>query len=223
MIPQIKIPSSIGSQRLFTETLAKTFRITYGEHYYYYVGIEICRDRENNSIKINQRAYIEKILRKFNMETANDISTPADCNTFLTKYVDEEDVKFPFRQAIGSLNFAAIVSRPDISYAVGELSKFTENPKSSHVNALKRIFRYLKATIYYCLEYKASDVLTFNGYTDADFARDVDSRRSTTGYVFFLNECAITWRSHRQKTVALSTTESECMAACEGAKKVLFV
>lgn len=167
--------------------------------------------------------YIKKIIKKFNMENASPITTPADINTYLTKSNEESHVPFPYRQAVGSLMFAAIVSRPDISYAVGEVSKFTENPKSCHVVALKRIFRYLNATSDYYIEYKKEDSVNLVGYTDADFARDIDTRRSTTGYVFLANSSAITWRSHRQKTVALSTTEAECMAACEGAKEAIWL
>lgn len=157
------------------------------------------------------------------MENASPITTPADINTYLTKSNEESHVPFPYRQAVGSLMFAAIVSRPDISYAVGEVSKFTENPKSCHVVALKRIFRYLNATSDYYIEYKKEDSVNLVGYTDADFARDIDTRRSTTGYVFLANSSAITWISHRQKTVALSTTEAECMAACEGAKEAIWL
>lgn len=217
----IMSPSKRGLQ-IFLDALSKTFRITYGEHNYY-VGLEIHRDRLNKSIKINQYSYIKKILRKFNMDDANTISTPSDCNTYLTKSTDEDEVQYPFRQAVGSLMFAAIVSRPDISYAVGEVSKFTDSPRNCHVHALKRIFRYLKATMSHYIEYKSNNSFKFEGFTDADFARDIDTRRSTTGYVFLINDSAITWRSHRQKTVALSTTEAECMAACEGAKEALWL
>ena len=166
-----------------------------------YVGLEIHRDRINKTIKINQQMYINRIIAKFKMENANPTSTPSDTNVFLSKTGEDSEVQFPFRQAIGSLIFAAIVSRPDICYAVGELSKFTENPKLCHVTALKRIFRYLKATTNYCIKYKMKNCITLEGYTDADFARDVNTRRSTTGYVFLINNSAITWRSHRQKTV----------------------
>lgn len=208
--------------QLFIDKLSKSFHVTYGE-LNYYVGLEIHRDRMNKTIKIDQQMYINKIIAKFKMQNASPISTPADTNVFLSKSSDEGEVQFPFRQAVGSLMFAAIVSRPDISYAVGEVSKFTENPKHCHVTALKRIFRYLKATTNYCIEYKKKNCINLEGYTDADFARDIDTRRSTTGYVFLINNSAITWISHRQKTVALSTTEAECMAVCEGAKEAIWL
>lgn len=208
---------------MFIDKLSTNFRITYGEHNYY-VGLEIHRDRLNKSVKINQQLYIKKIINRFNMNNANAMSTPFDSNIYLSKSRGECEEKFPFRQAVGSLMFAAIVSKPDIFYAVGEVSKFTESPKNSHVVALKRIFRYLKATLLdYCIVYKLENTFKFEGYTDADFAHDIDTRRSTTGYIFLINDSAITWRSHRQKTVALSTTEAECMAMCEGAKEAIWL
>ncbi|XP_036347223.1 secreted RxLR effector protein 161-like [Rhagoletis pomonella] len=127
-----------------------------------------------------------------------------------------------YRQAIGSLMFAAIVTRPDISYAVGEVSRFMDNPKPSHVSAVKRILRYLNGTAERGIQYSGPST-TLKGYSDSDFARDVDTRKSTTGYVFLVGGGVITWKSHRQKTVALSTTEAEFMAACEGAKEAVWL
>jgi hypothetical protein len=163
------------------------------------------------------------VIEKFQMSEAKDLSTPCDCNVILSKCTDQKNAKFPYRQAVGSLMFAATVSRPDISYAVGEVSKYLENPKECHVAAVKRILRYLKATSKYHIKYKAMNEIKFEGFTDADFARDIETRKSTTGYVFLINDSAITWRSHTQKTVALSTTEAECMAACEGVKECLWI
>lgn len=118
--------------------------------------------------------------------------------------------------------FAAIVTRPDISYAVGEVSRYMDNPKPLHVSAVKRILRYLNKTAERGIEYSESST-ALRGYTDADFARDVDTRKSTTGYAFVVGEGVVTWKSRRQKTVALSTTEAEFMAACEGAKEAVWL
>lgn len=74
----------------------------------------------------------------------------------------------------------------------------------------------------YCREYISGNYLKFESYSNADFARDIDTRRSTTSYAFLINDSVVTWRSHRQSTVALSTTEAECMAACEGVKELTW-
>lgn len=203
--------------------LNKNFEVVFDDGSYY-VGMEIHRNRMKKTIQISQTSYLKKIIQKFKMNDAKSISTPADVNVTLMKSTNKEQVKFPYRQAVGSLMFASTVSRPDICYAVGEVSRYLENPDESHVSALKRILRYLKDTLNLCIEYNASsDKVILEGYTDADFARNIDSRRSTTGYVFMINDSAITWRSTRQKTVALSTTEAECMAACEGSKECIWL
>lgn len=136
---------------------------------------------------------------------------------------ESKPISTPF-DACGSLTYAVTVARPDIAYAVGEISKFMENPNQSHVNAVKRIFRYLNHTKSLCITYGGGDTDDLLvGYTDADFARDVVTRRSTTGYVFRIGNGAITWRSQRQPTVALSTTEAEFMAISDGIKESIWL
>lgn len=173
-------------------------------------------------IYIGQEAYVNKIIQKFNMKQSKTISVPADPHTTLTRSTEEEEIRFPYREAVGSLIFAAIVSRPDIAYAVEEVSKFLDKPANSHVEAVKRIIRYLKGTAKMIIEYGA-DTLKLIGYTVSDFARNIDTRKSTTGFVFTLGGGAITWQSDRQSVVALSTTEAEFIASCEGAKEVYWL
>lgn len=161
--------------------------------------MEIMRDRENKTIAITQKSYIERIVNKFRMTDSKAISTPFDVSTILRKSEEECDKDYPYRQACGSLAYAATIARPDISYSVGEVSKFMENPNQSHVNAVKRILRYLNHTKSLGITYGGSDEISLIGYTDADYARDVDTRRSTTGYAFIIGNGVVTWRSQRQK------------------------
>lgn len=185
----------------------------------YFVGMEI--ERINNCIHIHQRNYIQQIIDKFGMNTANPASTPADVNVIITKNLDENVVNFPYREAIGSLLFLSTVSRPDISFSVNVLSRYVNNPGQQHVNAVKRVIRYLINTKDLYIKYgESSDLI---GYSDSDFASDVDTRKSTTGYIFKMNGGPITWSSQKQKTIALSTTEAEFVAACESAKEILWL
>lgn len=185
----------------------------------YFVGMEI--QRINDYIYIHQKEYIEQIVKKFCMSDANPVSTPADVNVIITKNVDENTINFPYREAIGSLLFLCSVSRPDICYAVNVLSRYVNNPGQLHVNALKRIIRYLIGTKDLCIKYGERNDLM--GYSDSDFANDVDTRKSTTGYIFIMNGGPITWSSQKQKTVALSTTEAEFVAACDATKEILWL
>lgn len=203
--------------------LGDEFKITLGSGKYY-VGMEISRDRKAGTITISQASYIDKVVNKFNMGESNRISTPADVSTILTKSQDDCDVDFPYRQACGSLTYAVTVARPDIAYSVGEISKFMENPNQSHVNAVKRILRYLNRTKYLGITYgKSESNELLIGYTDADYARDIDTRRSTTGFAFMIGGGVVSWRSQRQKTVALSTAEAEFMAVCDGVKECIWL
>lgn len=171
----------------------------------YFVGMEI--ERVNNSIYICQRDYIEQIIEKFCMSNSNPVNTPADVNVVISKKVDEDIVNFPYREAIGSLLFLSSVSRPDISFAVNVLSRYVNNPSQQHVNALKRVIRYLINTKDLCITYGGSSDLT--GYSDSDFAGDIDTRKSTTGYIFFLNGGPITWCSQRNKRLLLSPRQKQ--------------
>ncbi|UYV73139.1 hypothetical protein LAZ67_10001934 [Cordylochernes scorpioides] len=106
----------------------------------------------------------------------------------------------------------------DITYAVSQVSKFLEYPGPAHCTTVKNIFRYLKGmgTLF-----TGQDQLV--GYSDSDFARDVDSRKSTTGYAFMMNGGTVSWASQRQPIIALSTTESEYIAACSAAKELIWI
>ncbi|CAG4933546.1 unnamed protein product [Colias eurytheme] len=186
----------------------------------YFVGMQI--ERINNSIYINQQNYISQIIEKFCMSDANPASTPADVNVIISKNVHENVVEFPYREAIGCLLFLSSVSRPDISFAVNVLSRYVNNPSPQHVNSVKRVIRYLIKSKHLCIKYsrESNDLI---GYSDSDFASDIDTRKSTTGYLFMMNGGPITWSSQKQKTVALSTTEAEFVAASECAKEILWL
>lgn len=184
----------------------------------YFVGLEI--DKTKDSIRLTQVNYVEQIIKKFNMSDANASSTPADVNVVLMKNTDDI-VNFPYREAVGSLLFLASVSRPDISFAVNLICRYVNNPSFEHVKAVKRVIKYLIGTKHMGIEYKDNHELV--GYSDSDFAGDVESRKSTTGYLYLMNNGPITWTSHKQQTVALSTMEAEFMAACDATKELLWL
>ncbi|KAL5537363.1 hypothetical protein UlMin_046142 [Ulmus minor] len=130
---------------------------------------------------------------------------------------DLEDATM-YRQLVGSLIYLTL-TRLDISYAVGVMSRYMKNPKKPHLEAVRRILRYVKSTIDYGLLYKKGEDYKLVGYCDADYAGDHDTRRSTTGYVFKFGSGTISWCSKRQPMVSLSTTKAEYRAVAMTAQE----
>ena len=126
--------------------------------------------------------------------------------------------RIPFASAVGSLMYAMLCTIPDICYAVGIVSRYQSDPGEEHWIAVKHILKYLRRTRDYMLVYSSGSLENIS-YTDSDFQGDIDSRKSTSEYVFTLNGGAICWRSVKQTCVDDSTTEAEYVAASEAAKE----
>lgn len=183
----------------------------------HFLGLEV--DQTKEGIFLCQQKYAKDLLKKFGMLECKPISTPMEPNAKMCAHEgkDLEDASM-YRQLVGSLIYLTL-TRPDISYAVGVMSRYMQNPKKSHLEAVRRVLRYVKSTIDYGLLYKKGGNCKLVGYCDADYAGDHDTRRSTTGYMFTLGSGTISWCSKRQPTVSLSTTEAEYRAAAMAAQE----
>ncbi|RVW20652.1 Retrovirus-related Pol polyprotein from transposon TNT 1-94 [Vitis vinifera] len=193
------------------------------------LGMRIIRDKANGTLKLSQSEYVKKVLSRFNMNEAKPVSTPLGSHFKLSKEQspkteEERDhmSKVPYASAIDSLMYAMVCTRPDIAHAVGVVSRFMSRPGKQHWEAVKWILRYLKGSLDTCLCFTGAN-LKLQGYVDADFAGDIDSRKSTTGFVFTLGGTAISWTSNLQKIVTLSTTEAEYVAATEAGKEMIWL
>ena len=192
---------------------------------HFILGMEVKRDRKNRRMTICQTSYLQDVLARFGMEDCNPVSTPMEAGKVFTSLSDDEetvDIK-KYQAAVGSLNYAAIATRPDISTAVGKLSQFMRNPGSDHWSGIKRILRYIKGTINHGLTFTASDDFALHGYSDADWAGCTESRKSTSGYAFFIGSCIVSWASKKQSIVALSSTEAEYVALCSAAQETVWL
>ena len=112
---------------------------------------------------------------------------------------------------MGWLN-AATTTRPDLAYSVGILAQYMSAPSESHWSGVKRVLRYVKGTLRYGLVFSVNQDNTLIGYSDSDWAGDVDTRRSTSGYTYYIGNSLVSWSSKKQATVAKSTTEAEYVA-----------
>ena len=175
-----------------------------------------------DGIFIHQEEYIKSLLAKHGMENAHSVTTPLDSNVKLILDNGEETVdQKQYQSIVGGLMYAACVTRIDIAYAVGLLSRFSSKPTVSHLAAAKRVLRYLNGTVKAGIKYSKEKDLEL--YSDADFAGDLTTRKSTTGYVAIMNSGAIVWRSCLQSTVSTSTTESEYMALSDAVKELKYL
>lgn len=129
----------------------------------------------------------------------------------------------PYRSAVGAVLYFIIGTRPDLAVAVGTLSQFAADPCSTRWQALKRMLRYLQAIPAHGIRFSGFNNGEMIGYSDADWAGDIETRRSTSGYVFVYNKGCISWRSKKQRTVALPSTEAEYMTLSEAIKEAVTV
>ena len=192
----------------------------------YILGVSITRNRQSRTIKLQQTRYTQAILDKFRMADSKPMSTPADISTKLIKPTTDKNPDVPYRQAIGSLMYLMIVTRPDIAAALNKVAQFSTNFDQSHWTATKRILRYLKGTIEHGLTIggqSPNNTIELSGSCDADWAGDLDDRRSTSGYVFLLNDHVISWKTHKQAAVATSSTQAEYQALSEATKEALWL
>lgn len=215
-----------GVIEVVLQYLKRAFKITVGDGSLF-IGAQIERDRDKRSIFVHQTLYAKKILERFGMSEAKSVSVPSDPNTTLLPVSenDERIEKVPYREAVGSLMYLSIVSRPDLAFAVNSVSKFLNKHNREHWQAVKRILSYVAGTMDCGIEYRGSenDEITLEGYSDSDYAGDVETRRSTTGYVFQVAGGPVTWASQRQKLVTLSTTEAEYVAASITAREAVWL
>ena len=151
----------------------------------YILGVKISRNRSKKLLSLSQETYIKKVLERFNMLDCKSIDTPISksdelCLEMCPKNQTEREAmgKVPYSSAVGSLMYAMMCTRPDICFAIGMVSCYQSNPGHGHWKAVKMILRYLKGTAGLALCYQGN-TLKLEGYTDADWAGDLDERRST--------------------------------------------
>lgn len=190
----------------FKSEIQKYWAITDHGEISWFLSFEIRRDRKARTLSINQKSFIEATVEKFGLSEAKPISTPMEPNIQLSTKQSPSTANqslrmrgVPYSQAIGSVLWPVVVSRPDAAYAVGILSKFMQNPGQAHWEAFGG---------------EKDEML--QGYCDADWASQ-EHRHSISGYSFHFGAGAVSWSSKKQAVIALSSTEAEYIAQTHGA------
>ncbi|GJS09671.1 retrovirus-related pol polyprotein from transposon TNT 1-94 [Tanacetum coccineum] len=187
----------------------------------FFLGLQI--KQMEDGIFFNQSKYIKEMLRKFGLEDSKPIKTPMSSDTKLTKDEECESVdSTKYRGMIGSLLYLTI-SRPDIMFSVCLCARFQEAPKTSHLQAVKRIFRYIKGTMHLGLWYPKGTGIKTVVYADSDHAGDYVDRKSTSGICTFVRCCLTSWFSKKQTALAISTTEAEYVSAGKACQQALWM
>lgn len=195
----------------FKQSMMDEFDMTDLGKMRYFLGIEVLQ--KSNGIFISQKKHAQEVLERFRMDECNSVHNPIVPGVKLVK--DEDGVKVDstfYKQIVGSLMYLT-ATRPDIVLVVSLISRYMECPTELHLQAAKRVLRYLKGTIELGLFYKKGGNKDLIAYTDSDYAGDRDDRKSTSGYLFMLSSGAVSWSSKKQRVVTLSTTEAEFIAA----------
>jgi hypothetical protein len=187
-----------------------------------FLGLEIVRDRQRGTLWLGQSQYAAKKLAQFGMTESNPRVTPLDANQQLGPTGESLKESVPYSEAVGSLLYLAVCTRPDLSHSVGMLSRFVGDPKVCHWHAVESILRYLRGTDKLGILFR-KDGGGLVGYSDSDYAGDLVKRRSTSGYVFLNAGGAILWGSKLQVTVAASTCEAELIAGSKAIKEALWL
>nr|KYP71079.1 hypothetical protein KK1_010322 [Cajanus cajan] len=176
----------------------------------YFLGLEVARSK--TGLILNQRKYCLELLSESGMLDCKPSSTPADpCVKLHANQGTLISDPSPFRRLIGRLLYLTN-TRPDIGFAVQQLSQFVSCPREPHMQQAMRILKYLKNAPGSGLFYPSNTPLKIQAFSDYDWATCATTRRSVTGYCVFLGKSLVTWKSKKQSTVSRSSSEAEYRA-----------
>ena len=187
----------------------------------YFLGIEVARSTQG--IFLSQRKYVLDLLSEVGLLECKPVDTPIVQNHKLGIYPNQKPTdKGRYQRLVGNLIYLSH-TRPDIAYAVSVVSQFMHCPSEKHMETVIWILRYLKSSPGKGLMFYKNDHVRVDGYTDADWAGNISDRKSTSGYFTFVGGNLVTWRSKKQKVVALSSAEVEFRGMAKGLCELLWL
>ena len=218
----ITITNNTPLRESIMKRMEKKFKVVSLGHAKWILGVKI--EKTPQGIQLSQEKYAQDIITKFGMKNAKPVITPvvpdnARTAKSSTKPVDKKE----YMSMVGSLIYLAVITRPDIAFAVSKVGQAMADPKPEDVVAVKRIMCYIIKEPALSLHYQRRTGVTLIGYSDSDWAGDTETRKSTMGYVFTLAGAAISWNSRKQQTVVLSTAEAKYMAVAATTQEAIHL
>lgn len=170
-----------------------------------------------------QQKYIQDLLTRTKVDGAKTIMTPLATKDLLQLHDGSSPVDpTEYRRVIGALQYLSL-TWPGIAFPVNKLAQFMYKPSQLRWTTAKRILRYLKGTLNDGIFLKRIENLTLQGFSDADWAGDKDTRSSTSAYLIFLGDCRISWSTQKQRAVARSSTEAEYWALASANSELIWI
>jgi hypothetical protein len=214
--------SSVATDRLLQQ-LRQDFAVKDLGALSYFLGVEV--NQSSQGIILSQRKYIKDLLTRTGMRNCKGTSTPMSPTEPLKlvggQPLSPEDAT-RYRSVVGALQYLSL-TRPDISFCVNRVCQFMSSPTLEHWMAVKRILRYLTATIEMGMCITKSSSTLLSAFSDADWAGNPDDRRSTDGFAIFFGKNLISWSSRKQPTVSRSSTEAEYKAIADATAEVIWL
>ncbi|WVZ89349.1 hypothetical protein U9M48_035769 [Paspalum notatum var. saurae] len=208
----------------FKEEMKATFHMSDLGPLSFYLGIEVHQD--DSGITLRQTAYAKRIVELAGLTDCNPTLTPMEERLKLSRNSTTEEVDATqYRRLVGSLRYL-VHTRPDLAFSVSYVSRFMQRPMTEHQQAVKRIIRYVAGTLDHGLYYpRCPGEAHLVGYSDSDsdHGGDIDTSKSTSGILFFLGKCLVSWQSVKQQVVALSSCEAEYIAASTASTQALWL
>lgn len=205
-----------------TSQLRQKYQLTGGNNLQWFLGIKVLRDRTKGLIWLSQTAYIDKIVTLATTKATTKAKVPMATAELLpySQKAEPQSVT-TYQQKTGSILYAAVITRPDIAFAVSRLARFNANPSPEHHKAADQVLHYLQNTRKLALQLGGGD--DFVVASDASFADNTIDRKSSQAYTMKLFGGLIGWRANKQDTVTTSTTEAELLALAQATKEGLFI
>nr|GEU37714.1 hypothetical protein [Tanacetum cinerariifolium] len=205
----------------FSKIMHDEFEMSMMGELNFFLGLQIKQLKD--IIFFNQSKYVKEMLKKFGLEDSKPIKTPMASETKLTRVKDDEPIDdTKYHVMIGSLLYLT-ASRPDIMFSVCLCARFQEAPKTSHLEVVKRIFRYIKGTSHLRLWYPKGTGVETIFYSDSNHVGDYVNHKSTGGVCTFMGYCLTSWFSKKQTALAILITEAEYVSVEKACQQALWM